>query len=460
MSTLDRLRGIVQGTRPSAVPVVAPELEQSTSRSESDGLSHRLPATAEAAALRTSHAAGVLGGTVKDRAEGAVIIVDREYRAGDLHGRRRIGDLIDTIHEGQDALATMACAWPSAKGVGGTLLFLDLETTGLFGGAGTQAFLVGCAAIDGDSIRVRQFMMPGFEHERAVLHEMAAWAATHGALVTYNGRTFDVPLIETRFLFHRVPFPLAEVPHLDMLHAARRLWRGRPNTAGPDPDESSCSLSVLEKHLAGVHRVGDVPGFEIPSRYFQFVRDGDARPLEAVLEHNRLDLISLAAVMARALTLVGGGPLESSNPHECLGLARLYERAGASANAEAALLRSIDLAKRIGSEPEVHGEALRRLAWLRRRARRVHEAADAWRELASLPRCAAALRREAKEALAIYHEHRSRDLGAARSLVLDVLKDDPLGRRKVEAEHRLQRLDRKLSAATPGGLLSALEDSV
>ena len=143
MSTLDRLRGIVQGTRPSAIPVVSPELE----RSESDGFSHRLPrpATAEAVALRTSLAASTLGGTIVERAEGAVILVDREYRADDLHGRRRIGDIVETIEEGRDALATMARAWPSATGVGGTLLFLDLETTGLFTGAGTQAFLVGCA---------------------------------------------------------------------------------------------------------------------------------------------------------------------------------------------------------------------------------------------------------------------------------------------------------------------------
>lgn len=450
MSTIDRLRGIVQGAKPSAVPARSPEL----TRSESDGFSHRWsgPATAEAVALQTSNAAAVLGGAVVERAEGAVILVDREYRANDLHGRRRIGDIVETIEQGQEALATMARAWPSAKGVGapGTgsapLLFLDLETTGLFTGAGTQAFLVGCAAIDGQSIRVRQFLMPGFEHERAVLAELAAWAACHGALVTYNGRTFDVPLIETRFLFHRAPFPLAETPHLDMLHAARRLWRGRATTAGPDPDESSCSLSVLEKHLAGLHRVGDVPGFEIPSRYFQFVRDGDARPLEAVLEHNRLDLISLAAVMARALTLVGRGPLESSNPHECFGLARLYERAGAADNAEAALLRTIDLATRIGTEPDVHAESLRRLAWVRRRAGRVHEAAETWRELAALPRCAAAFRREAHEALAIYHEHRSRDLGRAHSLVVSLLDDGLAGRRREDAEHRLRRLERKLSA--------------
>ena len=463
MSTLDRLRGIVQGTKPSAVPVVSPEL----ARSESDGFSHRLPATAEAVAIRTSDAAIVLGGTVRERAEGAVIIVDREYRADDLHGFRRIGDIIEALQENQDALATMARAWPSAKGVSGTagtevpaLLFLDLETTGLFTGAGTQAFLVGCAAIDGDSIRVRQFLMPGFEHERAVLAELAAWAAAHGSLVTYNGKTFDVPLIETRFLFHRLPFPLAETPHLDMLHPARRLWRGRPTAAGPDPDASSCSLSVLEKHLVGLHRVGDVPGFEIPSRYFQFVRDGDARPLEAVLEHNRLDLVSLAAVMARALTLVSRGPLESSNPHECFGLARLYERGGSPEHAEGALLRCIELAKRIGTEPDVHADGLRRLAWIRRRGGRVHEAAEAWRELAVLPRCAAVLRHEAKEALAIYHEHRSRDLGTARSRVLDVLSGNLEGNRKVAAEHRLQRLDRKLAVREQGGLVAALDDTL
>ena len=456
MSTLDRLRGIVQGTRPSAVPVVS--AEASPPDEVRRGGSSDPPAQARAAAI--------LGGTVLERAEGAVIVVDREYRANDVHGHRRIGDVIDTLTEEQDALATMARAWPSTVGLrtGGSedppLLFLDLETTGLFTGAGTQAFLVGCAAIDGDSLRVRQFLMPGFEHERAVLAELAAWAAAHGALVTYNGKTFDVPLIETRFLFHRLPFPLAETPHLDMLHPARRLWRGRPTAAGPDPDASSCSLSVLEKHLAGLHRVGDVPGFEIPSRYFQFVRDGDARPLEAVLEHNRLDLVSLAAVMARALTLVSRGPLESSNPHECFGLARLYERGGSPEHAEGALLRCIELAKRIGTEPDVHADGLRRLAWIRRRGGRVHEAAEAWRELAVLPRCAAVLRHEAKEALAIYHEHRSRDLGTARSLVLDVLSGNLEGNRKVAAEHRLQRLDRKLAVREQGGLVAALDDTL
>ena len=253
MATLDRLREIVRNHR-SSVPTVAPELNGS--------------ATAKAVALQTSssepadytRAALTLGGALVEHADGAVIIVDREYTAEMRHGHLPIGDIVSTINDGTDALKLMARAWPSANGIGGRILFLDLETTGLFGGAGTQAFLVGCAAIEGTAIRVRQFLLPGFEHERALLSVMQEWANAHGALCTYNGRTFDVPLIETRFMFHRVPCPLDGVPHLDMLHPARRMWRQRPLTMGtPDPDDSSCSLSVLEKQIAGLHRVGDVP---------------------------------------------------------------------------------------------------------------------------------------------------------------------------------------------------------
>ncbi|HEX6213294.1 MAG TPA: ribonuclease H-like domain-containing protein [Vicinamibacterales bacterium] len=452
MSTLDRLRGIVQGRSP--VPVVARELPTTDARHNGRTL---VPHNSIARADDIARAAIILGGAVVERSEGAVIVVDREYRSNALHGRLPIADVVSVVTEGTDALKVMAAAWPAfapratagkpSAPSGRELMFLDLETTGLFGGAGTQAFLVGCAAIEDDSIRIRQFLLPGFEHERAVLSELHAWAKNHGAICTYNGRTFDVPLIETRFMFHRVPCPLDGVPHLDMLHAARRLWRQRPLTSGtPDPDDSSCSLAVLEKHIAGLHRIGDVPGYEIPSRFFRFVRDGDARPLEAVLEHNRLDLISLAAVLARAITLITRGPAEARTAQEAYGLARVYERAGAHDDAEAALVRTVAFASRVGGEPEVHAEALRRLAWLRRRARRVHEAAEAWRELASLPRCAASLRREAKEALAIHYEHRSKNLQVAHQHALDLLSD--LDANQVRVRHRLDRLERKLARYT------------
>jgi uncharacterized protein YprB with RNaseH-like and TPR domain len=457
----NRLRGIVQGTRPSAIPVLAPDVLESAPEPR-----RPFPRTESDEALY-SRAAAILGGSVVTREHGAVIVVEREYAADSLHGRSRIGDLVATILQGQHATSMLKQAWPSTRDHRASSplpaqsgwLFLDLETTGLAGGAGTQAFLVGCASLEGGSICVRQFLLPGFEHERAMLGEFASWAEDLGGLVTFNGRSFDAPLIETRYLFHRLAFPMEDALHLDMLYPARRLWKARATAAGPDPDEGSCSLSVLEKQVAGVHRVGDVPGFQIPSRYFRFIRDGDARPLEAVLEHNRLDLVSLAAVMARVIRMIDQGPSSTTTPQECLGLARIYERAGATENAEATLLRAIDMAERLGSEPEAQAEALRRLAWSRRRAGRFRESADAWGALADLPRCPTSLRREAREALAIYHEHRSRDLGTARSLVLDVLREDAPARRRANAEHRLRRLDRKLSTRNERrGLFVALDE--
>ena len=450
-SLTDRLRGIVGGAVPrlDAGARVPPAPEMSGSLDQAGA----------------GRAAFVLGGSVHIRPEGPVIAVDRRYRAADRHGRTRIGDIVQTIHDAESALDTLGRAWPSSRIPSGgkpsafaaatadkaglpSLVFLDLETTGLAGGAGTRAFLVGCARLDGDGIATRQFVLPGDEHEKALLAEIVGWAGDGPALVTFNGRTFDVPLIETRFLFHRLRFPLEDLAHVDMLHPARRLWKQRAAPAGPTPDEDKCSLTTLEKRLAGVHRIGDVAGFEIPSRYFQFLRTGDARPLGAVLEHNRLDLISTALVMARTLSLVQRGPAAAADPQECLGLARVYDRAGAVDSAEAAYLRAIDMASRVGCEPELQADALRRLAWCRRRTARPAEAAEAWAALAMLPRCPAALRREAQEALAIHHEHRLRDPATARSLVLDLLDGDLALARRDAAEYRLRRLERKL-AYTP-----------
>ena len=131
------------------------------------------------------------------------------------------------------------------------LLFIDLETTGIAGGAGTYAFLVGCGWFDGGVFRTRQYFLSSFTAERALLEDVAELAAHTGAVVTYNGKTFDLPLIETRYSLHRLQTPFAGLPHLDMLHPARRMWR--------EP-ESACRLITLEQTLCGYVREGDVAG--------------------------------------------------------------------------------------------------------------------------------------------------------------------------------------------------------
>jgi uncharacterized protein YprB with RNaseH-like and TPR domain len=370
---------------------------------------------------------------------GACVVVEREYPASHRHGLLQLGECASHAGASQPAFALLAGAAhdeePSARG---SALYIDIETTGLAGGAGTYAFLVGCGWFDSGAFRVEQFLMAGHGSERAQLAAVRDRLERAGPVVTYNGRSFDVPVLDTRYLYHREQPPTSARAHLDMLHVARRLWRNtRPVVAAPGQQSESCTLASLERALFGVRRYGDVPGFEIPGRYFGFLRSGNARPLEAVLEHNRLDLVSLAALTARALRLVSLAPHAAEKPRECLGLGRIFERIGMGDRAKSCYERALALTDGSwhGDDEVVRAESLRALAVRCRRAGRHAEAAGHWEAITGLRRCPDGLMREAIEALAIHHEHRSRDLLRARGFACRL----PAG-----AAHRLARLDRKL----------------
>jgi uncharacterized protein len=330
----------------------------------------------------------------------------------------------------------------------GDILFLDLETTGLAGGAGTYAFLVGCGWFEPGGFHVRQYFMVGHALERALLAAVRERLDSCGPLVTYNGKSFDLPLLETRFVFNRQRAPFADRPHVDMLHPARRLWRGaRPAVHIPGAQRESCTLSSLEQALLGVQRTGDVPGFEIPTRYFAFLRTGDASPLEPVLEHNRLDLVSLAALTSRAFRLLAEEHPRVDGPGECLGVARLLERAAAWERAEQCYRRAIELASRswLGEDEAVRIEALHALALRCRRTARYLDAAAHWEAITRARRCPLPLLREALEALAIHHEHRSRDLAQARLFAQETRR---VAGARAGMDRRLARLERKLGRHT------------
>ena len=348
------------------------------------------------------------------------------------------------------------------------MLFIDLETTGLNGGAGTYAFLVGCAWFEppspsasagqaGGVFRTRQFFLSAYAGERALLDGLAQLAARMGGIVSFNGKSFDLPLIETRYLFHRLATPFAGLPHVDMLHPARRLWRGEEDEAAGRT--ASCRLCVLEQALCGVTREGDVPGFEIPARYFHYVRSGDARPLERVFEHNRLDLVSLALMTAEASRLLEEGPSAARTAREALGLGRLYERGGLWDMAREAYAIAAGNHETRAHEihesridPLTRAEALRCYAIACRRQRRYREAADGWRRILELRRCPPHIAREATEALAVHHEHRLRDPRSARQFALRSLGFDASPSRTHATHYRLARLERKLGGPTTDAL--------
>ena len=432
MSSLaDRLRGIVK-------PVL----------SLADGDDRRDPMAAQPTRLgRHGDAADVLGGEWRLDGSHPYLVVERKYSPGYRHGRVAIADAAPP-EEGWSRLGLLG-------GGDSRCLFLDLETTGLAGGAGTYAFLIGLGWFDGCTFRVRQLFLASYAAERLLLQALREIAAERGTVVTYNGKSFDLPVLETRYVMNRMATPFADVPHVDMLHPARRLWRSsgdeESGIARCSPDaralgEGGCRLTTLEQALCGHQREGDVPGFEIPARYFHYVRTGDARGLDAVLEHNRLDLLSLALLTARAARLLEDGPEASDLAREALGLGQLYERAGLQEEARAAFDRASSLPS---ADTLTRAEALRGLATMCRRVRDYEASAAAWRSILELRACPAAIAREATEALAVHHEHRLRDPLSARTFALRSLRMPVTPTRREALEHRLARLDRKLARAGP-----------
>lgn len=407
-----------------------------------------------------SRAAAVLGGRPIENQYGAVLTVDRRYEADRWHGGEQIGNCeIDDVEPLRALDARFGSAWSPEPGAGdrsGSPLFFDLETTGLNGGAGTVAFLVGCAWFDCGALQVRQFVLTSLAAERALLEALRAQLEAAPFVASYNGRTFDAPLMDVRWAFHRLPSPFETKPHFDMLPPARRLWKHRgeqpagalarfraaDGSARPVDARSGCSLMAFERQLLGFRRVDDVPGFEIPSRYFHFLRTGDASGLERVLEHNRLDLVSLAVLTARAARLVRGGHEACADARESLALGRIYEQTGRVDDARACYERAAEAGDRA-----TRADALSRLAISLRRERRYDDAAAVWRRVLAktqpgrvsrlLP-----LERLAVEALAVHHEHREKDLELARKFA-EALNDEN-GDEGIR--RRLHRLERKMSA--------------
>ncbi len=255
-------------------------------------------------------------------------------------------------------------------------LFLDTETTGLSGGTGTYAFLIGLAWWDSGGLQVEQFFMRDFHEEHSILHELAARLVERPVLVTFNGKSFDWPLLENRFTMTRAIATPRLAAHLDLLHPARALWKLRLG---------SVRLVELERHVLdaaklGWHREEDVLSSMIPQHYFDYLRGGPAAPLAAVVRHNQMDLRGLAAIMGRidALLAAAGRTDRDIDSLDLFGLSRFLQKRGDSDRAHAACSQALDL----GLPSEFRPQARRELALLAKRRGDHAAAALLWHELA------------------------------------------------------------------------------
>jgi len=169
-------------------------------------------------------------------------------------------------------------------------LFLDTETTGLSGGAGTVAFLVGIGYVKDDCFMIEQYLMRDYADEPELIDRLAERMEEFDCVCTFNGKTFDMPLLEARFTMCRMRHRWCALENLDLLHPARRAWKLRLG---------SCRLARLEEMILGIHRTGDLPGSEVPQRYFEFLKTGDMSLLDDIIVHNRQDIATLMTLLVK-----------------------------------------------------------------------------------------------------------------------------------------------------------------
>lgn len=372
-----------------------------------------------------------VGGEERESPMGRYTLLERLYPNHGMHGTFRL-----------QALQSISPNW-LADISGGQLeavdpakwAFLDTETTGLAGGTGTCAFLVGIGAVEERGFRVRLFFMRDFDQEQAMLQAVAERLEGYDALVTYNGRAFDVPLLETRFRLRRLGNPLERLQHLDLLAPARRVWKARmPN----------CRLATLESAVLGFEREGDVPGALIPQRYFDFLRSGDGRGLRPVFHHNMLDLLSLAClatVLMPAYAAAGEAALRHGE--DLAGLARWLQRQGDDDSALQLYRRAI--------QAGLPDSGLFSTLWESARLeRRNGNRYSQLRLLESLSRVANDYRSAAFEELAKYYEHSEKDFERALEMTRSAQRCAPSDL----LAHRERRLLRK-SGDPPSGRSAA-----
>jgi len=312
--------------------------------------------------------------------------------------------------------------------------FLDTETSGLAGGTGTYAFLVGVGRFEGEQFRLAQFFMRDPSEEAALLEGLIDFLAPCAALVTFNGKAFDAPLLVTRYSLHSIPIPFKDFAHLDLLPLARRLWRDRlPSRA----------LKYIEENVLGAPRTADeVPGYEIPYLYFDYLRTGDAAPLKGVFYHNAMDVVALAALMNHMATILHD-PFDGHVQHglDFISLAKLFE--DLDRREEAACLYERGL--QAGLSKADFGAAVQRLSALQRRRGDLESATALWQQAAAEGNVYAHVE------LAKHYEHHNRNIAEALKWTLSavgLVGSLDIPRNEIrhwmeELDHRKKRLQKK-----------------
>lgn len=360
---------------------------------------------------------------------------ERLFAGHKQHGSADIGSLADLPHDFLDALSENEIpAAPPDRWA-----FLDTETTGLAGGCGTYAFLIGVGRITREGFRIRQFLMREYVEEGSQLAALEEHLSGFDVLVTYNGKSYDQPLLETRYRLGSRNAPFARLKHLDLLHGARRLWKLRLE---------NCRLMELEQQILGFHREGDLAGELIPYVYFEYLRSREAQRLVPILHHNAIDILTLACLTAIVPAAFRRTDAESLSRvgvrrgEDLAGIARWLHAADEHQKALELFKRAIDA----GLPDALLFRSLWDIAMLEKKLDRPHAALHVFTELAG---CRNPYRVSALEELAKYYEHEERNYAMGLELTNEALRHQD----SAALQHRRARLERRLSSPRARRLL-------
>ncbi|HLJ15159.1 MAG TPA: ribonuclease H-like domain-containing protein [Bryobacteraceae bacterium] len=358
--------------------------------------------------------------------------MERFYARHRRHGSMDISTLAELPEDLLDAISSGAIAKSKPE----EWAFLDTETTGLVGGSGTYAFLIGVGRITAEGFHVRQFFIRDYDEEPSQLAALAAHLEPFRVLITYNGKTFDQPLLETRFRMMRSKPPFARMEHLDLLAGARRLWNLR---------FENCRLMHLENQILGFEREGDIAGELIPHLYFEYLRTRIALRLIPIFHHNAIDVLTLACLTG--IVPYAFREFDSCSPlrhgAEMVGLARWYRQAERHESALELFHRAVDR----GLPDDLLFRTLWDVALLERKLGREAAAVAVWTDLAASRN---PFRVAAYEQLAKFYEHRERNHSMALEMTRAAIahEDSPaLRKREARLASRIARCT--ASVATP-----------
>lgn len=368
------------------------------------------------------------GGRLEETAVGPCFVVDTVYPLHHQHGTAPLSALLDH----SPAAAIPFCAEPRFDRCHfRDFLFIDTETTGL-AGAGTIAFMVGAAFFEEEAFVVRQYFLRDHGDEPAMLLLLDELLADKAGLITFNGRSFDLPLLDRRYLMNRMDSDLMQQPHLDLLPPARRLWRERLG---------SCALSALEPQLLHVQRAqADVPGWLIPSLYHQYLLSGDTAEMERVFYHNHIDMLSMVTLATQVMAYLEQRPPDP-HPVDLYSLGKWQADLGLTETAESTLRQ----AAAADLPLDLYQQSLHRLALLLKRNGRRDEAVPLWQQIAATSYDDISAYIE----LAKHYEWHQPDLPLAQrwtEAALDLINRWPPAQARLvknELLHRLDRLQRK-----------------